>query len=137
MNIISFIASFLHIALLVIVYIILPKLAPPDKEEDIKHWILTSFSSIFLILIMASSYEKVNVFVLLFIGVVVISGIAWWVPSYIPKDDQYLVSNILIVISSAFITIISTLFSLEDTETLGLHQASILEKFMGGKRKLR
>lgn len=137
MNIISLIATFLHLTLLIVVYLVVPEVSPPDQVESIKHWVLTAFSAIFLLLIMVSAKDEVNVFVIFLIGAIVISGLVWWVPSYISKEDQDLVSHILIVSSSVFITVISALFSLHATESLGVQQTGTFEGLIGGKRKRR
>ena len=137
MNIISLIASFLHLTLLLSVYLIVPEVAPHDQVESIKHWVLTAFSATFLLLIMISAKDELNVFIIFLVGAVVLSGIVWWVPTYIPKEDQELVSHILIVSSSVFITIISALFSLGETESLGIQQTGAFEGLIGGKRRRR
>lgn len=135
MNVISLIASFLHLTLLIVVYLVVPEVAPENQVETIKHWVLTAFSAIFLMLIMISAKDEVNVFVIFLIGAIVISGLVWWVPSYIPKEDQDLVSHILIVSSSIFITLISAIFSLHETESLGIQQTSTFEGIVGGKKR--
>lgn len=135
MNVISLVASFLHLTLLIVVYLVVPEVAPENQVETIKHWVLTAFSSIFLLLIMISAKDEVNVFVIFLVGAIVISGLIWWVPTYIPKEDQDLVSHILIVTSSIFITIVSALFSLHETESLGIQQTSALEGIIGGKKR--
>lgn len=135
MNLLSLIASFLHLTLLIVVYLVVPEIAPENQVEEIKHWVLTSFSAIFLLLIMISAKDEVNVFVIFLVGAIVISGIVWWVPTYIAKEDQELVSHILIVSSSVFITIISALFSLHETESLGIQQTSTFEGIIGGRKR--
>ncbi len=135
MNVISFIARFLHLALLIIVYLVVPEVAPENQVETIKHWVLTAASSIFLLLIMISAKDELNVFALFLIGAIIITGLIWWVPTYIRKEDQDLVSHILIVSSSIFITIVSALFSLHDTESIGIQQTSAFEGIIGGKRR--
>lgn len=137
MNLISLLASFLHLTLLIVVYLVVPEVTPDSQVETVKHWVLTAFSSIFLLLIMISAKDELNVFIIFLVGVLVLSGIIWWVPSYIKKEDQDLVSHILIVSSSVFITIISALFSLHETETLGIQQTSTFEGLLGGKRRRR
>lgn len=137
MNVLSLIATFLHLGLLVSVYLVIPEFAPKDQVESIKHWVLTAFSATFLLLIMISAKDEVNVFIIFLVGAVVLTGIVWWVPTYIPKEDQELVSHILIVSSSVFITIISALYSLESTESLGLQQTAALEGLAGGRRRRR
>lgn len=137
MNVIGLLASVLHIVLLVSVYLLVPELAPKEQAEDIKHWVLASFSGIFLLLMMISAKDKVNIFIIFFVGAIVISGILWWVPSYIPKEDQELTIHILIISSSIFISIISAIFSLSETESLGYQQTGVLESLAGGRRKRR
>ncbi len=135
MNVISLLSSFLHLTLLIVVYLVIPEIAPEDQVETIKHWVLTAFSSIFLLLIMISAKDELNVFALFLIGAIIITGLIWWVPTYIRKEDQDLVSHILIVSSSIFITIVSALFSLHDTESIGIQQTSAFEGIIGGKRR--
>ena len=135
MNVISLIASFLHLTLLIVVYLVVPEVAPKEQVETIKHWVLTAFSATFLLLIMISAKDEMNVFAIFLIGAIVLSGIVWWVPTYIPKEDQDLVSHILIVSSSVFITIISALFSLHETESLGIQQTSAFEGIIGGRKR--
>lgn len=137
MNIVSLVATFLHLVLLISVYLIVPEVAPHDQVESIKHWVLTAFSATFLLLIMISAKDELNVFIIFLVGAVVLSGLIWWVPTYIPKEDQDLVSHILIVSSSVFITFISALFSLGETESLGIQQTGALEGLVGGKRRRR
>jgi hypothetical protein len=137
MNLISLIATFLHLTLLIVVYLVIPETAPPDQVESIKHWVLTAFSATFLLLIMISAKDEINVFVIFLVGAIVLSGLIWWVPTYIPKEEQDLVSHILIVSSSVFITIVSALFSLHETESLGVQQTGALEGIIGGKRRRR
>jgi hypothetical protein len=137
MNLISLIATFLHLTLLIVVYLVIPEAAPPDQVETIKHWVLTAFSATFLLLIMISAKDEINVFVIFLVGAVVLSGLIWWVPTYIPKEDQDLVSHILIVSSSVFITVISAIFSLHETESLGVQQTGVFEGIIGGKRRRR
>lgn len=137
MEIIGLLASVLHIILLVSVYLLIPELAPKDQVENIKRWVLASFSAIFLMLITVSAKDKVNIFIIMFVGVVVLSGILWWVPSYIPEEDQDLAIHILIISSSIFITLISLIFSLPETEALGYQQTGVFESLAGGKRRRR
>jgi len=137
MNVLGLVASLLHIILLVSVYLVVPELVSPEKTEDVQHWVLVSFSIIFLLLITVSAKDKINIFVLLLIGAIVITGLVWWVPAYIPKDKQDLASHILIVSSSVFITLISVVYSLRETETLGLQETSTFEGLIGGKRRRR
>jgi hypothetical protein len=137
MNLISLIATFLHLTLLIVVYLVIPETAPPEQVDSIKHWVLTAFSATFLLLIMVSAKDEVNIFVIFLVGAIVLSGIIWWVPTYIPKEDQELVSHILIVSSSVFITIVSAIFSLHETEAIGVQQTGVLEGLVGGRRRRR
>ena len=137
MNWIGLIASILHITLLVVVYLVVPEYVPSDQKEDVKHWILVSFSLVFLILTTLSVENKVNIFIILFVGAIVLSGLIWWVPEYIPKEDQDLASHILIISSSIVISLISAIYSLSETETIGVQQTGVYEALLGGKRRRR
>lgn len=137
MKLIGLIASFLHITLLIVMYLVLPKLVSPEKKETVEHWVLASFSAVFLLLTMASVTNILSMFIVLVIGSVVLSGIVWWVPTYIPEEDQDLASHILIIASSVLITSLSLIFSLQETEVLGIQQTSAYEGLLGGKRRRR
>lgn len=118
-------------------YLVVPSVVSPERKEIVEHWILASFSAIFLILTMASVTNVLSIFVVLIVGAVVLSGIIWWVPAYIPEEDQDLASHILIISSSVLITSLSLFYSLQDTEVLGLQQTSAYEALLGGKRRRR
>ena len=118
-------------------YLVVPSIVSPEKKETVEHWILASFSAIFLILTMASVTNVLSIFVVLIVGAVVLSGLIWWVPTYIPEEDQDLASHILIISSSVLITSLSLSYSLQDTEVLGLQQTSAYEALLGGKRRRR
>jgi hypothetical protein len=137
MNWIGLAASVLHITLLIIMYLVVPKFAPPSQKETIEHWVLASFSAVFLVLTMVSVKDVLNIFIILAVGSVVLSGLVWWVPTYIPEEDQELASHILIIASSLVITTISIVYSLHETEVLGLQQTSAYEALLGGKRRRR
>jgi hypothetical protein len=135
MNLIGLLASFLHIVLLIVVYLIIPKLVSPDKKDDVEHWVLASFSAVFLLLTVVSVRNMISMFVVLLIGAVVLSGLIWWVPTYIPEEDRELASHGLIIASSIVITSMSLYYSLQETELLGLQQTSSYEGLLGGKRR--
>ena len=135
MNVIGLIASVLHIILLIVMYLVVPEVVSPDKRETIEHWVLASFSGIFLLLTMVSVKNMLSIFTVLLVGVIVLSGLVWWVPTYIPQEDQELASHILIIASTIFISTLSAIFSLHETEVLGLQQTSAYEALLGGKRK--
>lgn len=137
MNLIGLLASFLHIVLLVVMYLVIPKLVAPEKKEVTEHWILASFSAIFLLLTIVSVKNTLSMFVVFLIGAVILSGIIWWIPTYIAEEDQDLVSHILIIVSSVAITSLSMFYSLQETEVLGLQQTGTYESLLGGRRKRR
>ncbi len=134
---IGVLASVLHIILLIVMYLVVPNVVPHDRKEDIEHWVLASFSAVFLLLTIVSVKDTLNVFIIILVGSVVLSGLIWWVPTYVPEEDQELTSHILIIASSITITTISFLYSLQETEILGLQQTSAYEALLGGKRRRR
>jgi hypothetical protein len=85
MKTIAVIAGVLHISLLLITYFLLPYVVPEDMIEDIKHWVLVSFSAIFLLLVMIDERKLLNVFVIFLIGGVTLAGIGWLIPQYVKK----------------------------------------------------
>lgn len=137
MNVIGLVANLLHIGLLVVIYLVIPKTVVPERQENIQHWVFVSFSAIFLLLTIVSARDKINIFIIFLIGAIVLSGLIWWVPKYIPEEDQDLASHVLIIASSLFITLISAFYSLTETEIIGIQQTGTYEGIIGGKRRRR
>ena len=131
MNLVGLSASLLHVVLLIVMYFIVPTYVPDDMKSEVKNWILVSFSSLFFILIISYTRNIINIGVFIIVGVFVLSGILWWIPTYVKKEDQDTSIHILIVTSSAFIAIVNFL---SQTEYLGFHQSNV-EDIIGGKRR--
>jgi hypothetical protein len=109
---IAILAGILHILLLVVTYLVLPYVVPEEMLDDIKHWVLVSFSSIFLLLVMIDESRLLNVFIIFLIGGLTLLLIAWVIPKYVKeKQDRVLATHILIVSSSIFITMVGAIFT--------------------------
>jgi hypothetical protein len=74
------------------IYVIIHKYASANQDE-IREWVSLGFNAIlFAIVLYETSFKYMNVYggiaaLLLAIGVA-LSGIYWWIPTYIPKDKQ-------------------------------------------------
>jgi hypothetical protein len=112
-------------------YFVLPKYVPDEMKNEVKNWILVAFSSLFFILIISYTRNLINITIFILVGAVMLSGVLWWIPTYVKKEDQDTAVHILIVSSSAFIAIVNFL---SQTEYLGFHQSNV-EDIVGGRRR--
>lgn len=135
MKLIAVIAGVLHILLLLITYFVLPYVTPPDMLEDIKHWVLVSFSSIFLLIVMIDERKILNVFFIFSIGVLTLLGIAWIIPKYVKKEDRALSTHLLIVSSSIFITMIAAFLSKDSDIPLSQQPTFTSTASIAGRRR--
>ena len=74
-------------------FVIIPKYAPKDQVTMIQDWLGLGFSGLILLVSLFSSKfsnESMTIKALFFLVVlaVSISGIYWWIPKYIKKDEQ-------------------------------------------------
>jgi len=98
MNILLFLI--LLTALLVSIFVIIPKYAPQKNQALIKDWVGLGFNAI--LLLWALGLSKGNdptlaipfVFYLFVVGVCV-SGVLWWIPKYIKPEDQAQAASIM------------------------------------------
>jgi len=74
-------------------FVIIPKYAPKDQVTIIQDWLGLGFSGLILIISVFSSRfssESMAIKTVFFLVVLAISlsGIYWWIPKYIKKEDQ-------------------------------------------------
>lgn len=79
-------------------YAIIPKYAPRGQEDMIQDWVGLGFNGVlFAIVLYQTRLQYINVYggilgLLLAIGVA-LSGVYWWIPTYIPKSKQATVTK--------------------------------------------
>ena len=102
-------------------YIIIPKFAPDDQQDMIQSWTGLAFNGVLLsVVVFQTRFQDPSlitpiIFYLFVIGFVV-SGIYWWIPTYIPKEDQDETTHIIFLSVSMGIVLINGLHtSLRDT----------------------
>lgn len=135
MKVIAIVAGVLHITLLLVTYFLLPYVVPAEMLEDIKHWVLVSFSAIFLLLVMIDERKVLNVFVIFLIGAITLAGIAWAIPNYIKKEDRALSTHLLIVSSSIFITMVGAIFTSDENIPLSQQPTFTSTASVAGRRR--
>lgn len=80
-------------ALFVSLFVIIPKYADPNQEAIIQDWVGLGFNGLlFLIVLLQTKFQYMNVyyaiaFFAIAVGVAV-SGVYWWIPKYIKKENQ-------------------------------------------------
>lgn len=74
-------------------YAIIPTYAPPAQQNMIQEWVGLGFNGLlFAVVLYQTRFQYMNVYggilaFLLAIGVA-LSGVYWWIPTYIPKSKQ-------------------------------------------------
>lgn len=79
--------------LLISLYVIIPKYANPKDEAIIQDWVGLGFNGLlFLIVLYETNLKYMNVYYaiafFLVALVVALSGVYWWIPTYIKKEKQ-------------------------------------------------
>lgn len=79
--------------LLVSLFVIIPKYAPPSQQAIIQDWVGLSFNALlFGIVLYETRLKYVNVYyaIAFFVVAVIValSGVYGWIPKYIPKEKQ-------------------------------------------------
>ena len=80
-------------SLLTSLYVIIPKYAPQKQQDEISEWVSLGFNGLlFTIVLYETSFKYMNVYggiAVLFIAIgVALSGIYWWIPTYMPGNKQ-------------------------------------------------
>lgn len=79
--------------LFVSLFVIIPKYAPPSQEAILQDWIGLGFNGLlFLIVLYETQLKYRNVYYAIsffFVALAVaLSGVYWWIPTYIKKEKQ-------------------------------------------------
>jgi hypothetical protein len=126
MNLYVFIASTLNLLTILVSYWIIPTFVPIDKQVSVRYWLPVATSSIFLILSITSSSSISTSFLLIsLLAVFVLSGVFWWIPTYVNKSDQDTAQHWLIISSSIVLTIANIFFY----ESLGASPTTLVSTF--------
>ena len=79
-------------------YVVIPNFAPSDQQDIIQEWLGLGFNGLlFAIVLYQTSFQYMNVYAgilaLVIALVVALSGVYWWIPTYIPKSKQVTVTK--------------------------------------------
>ena len=122
----------------ILYYAIIPELVNEDEQNNASHIVSLLSSVISLLLnIYSISFTYINliyIFIFAFIISIVISGIYWWIPTYVPKDEQDRTERYLIMITSLLV-MLSTIFQSSAVFTGSSTVYLLSSGKIGGKRK--
>ena len=111
MNILIFLS--LLSVLLTSVFWIIPTYAPPEQREIIKDWVGIGFSGLLLLFALVETRIQDPTLILpvvfyLFVLALCLSGVYWWIPTYVHPDEQnnatmwlFLTTSIAVSVSNA------------------------------------
>lgn len=126
MNIYVFIASSLNLLSILVSYWIIPTYVPIDKQTTVRFWLPVSISSVFLILSIASSTSvEISLLFVSLLAVFVLSGIFWWIPTYVKPSEQDVAQHWLVISASIVLTVANVFFY----EYLGAAPTTLVSTF--------
>lgn len=126
MNIYVFIASSLNLLSILVSYWIVPTFVPIDKQVSVRYWLPVASSSVFLLLsIVSASSVEISLLLISLLAIFVLSGVFWWIPTYVKKSDQDTAQHWLIISSSIVLTIANIFFY----ESLGASPTTLVTTF--------
>ena len=103
------------LTLFIIVFFVIPKYVPADKQDDATHWSMVSYSALlFLLTALKSEFDAMSIsMVVLFVLIIGLqtSGVYWWIPTYIPASAQADVTHWMIIGSSMTILLMGIVFT--------------------------
>jgi hypothetical protein len=101
--------------LFIVVFFVIPKYVPLDQQDDATHWAMVTYSALlFLMSALKTEFDAMSIsMVLLFILIIAIqtSGVYWWIPKYVPADDQLNTIHWMIIGSSMAILLAGIVFT--------------------------
>lgn len=121
MNLVLFLG--LLTILLVSIFWIIPTFAPKDKQDEIKEWLGLGFSGMLLVIALFETRmrdESLTIPVVFYLGVLALclSGVYWWIPTYVKPKEQKTATTWLFY-SVTIAIILTNLFSPAMRPTLG------------------
>ena len=111
MNLLLFLC--LVVSLLASVFWIIPKYASEKDQEIIKDWLGIGFAGLLLTITLIETRAQDSTLVIpivlyLLVLAICLSGIYWWIPTYIPKPEQhkaislmFLVVNLAVIVTNS------------------------------------
>lgn len=101
----------LLILLFISLFVIIPTYASKDKQKEIQNWVGMGFSGLLLLIVTFQTRDPtlcVPIMFYLFVLGVILSGIYWWIPKYIPKDNQNSAINNMFLASTLAIILVNS-----------------------------
>jgi hypothetical protein len=104
-------------------FLIIPALAPADQKDIIQDWVGLGFSGLLLVLsLFQTRFSDGSLLtpVLFYIVVVlfVLSGVYWWIPTFIPAANQSDTTKYMFLSTTLAIILVNTLNSFRKPPTV-------------------
>jgi hypothetical protein len=101
--------------LFAIVFFIIPRYVPPDQQDDATHWAMVTYSALmFLMTALKTEFDSMSIsMIVLFVLIIAFqtSGVYWWIPKYIPAENQQDTIHWMIIGSSMAILLAGVVFT--------------------------
>jgi hypothetical protein len=103
------------LTLFIVVFFVIPKYVPADKQDDATHWSMVAYSALlFLMTALKTEFDAMSIsMVVLFILIIALqtSGVYWWIPKYVAAGSQPQVTHWMIIGSSMAILLMGIIFT--------------------------
>lgn len=118
-------------SLFVSLFVIIPKFAPPGKENVLQNWVGLGFNALLFLYVLVETggrYKRIYPAIAFFLFVVAFDLLAtlWWIPSYISADKQANITKILFTVSSVLILLTNVITKAVPVTFVGLRQTQSL-----------
>lgn len=130
--------------LFISLFLIIPAFAPEDQQDMIKDWVGLGFSGLLLVLsLFQTKFSDGSLLtpVLFYVVVVlfVLSGVYWWIPTFIPAAKQSDTTKYMFLSTTLAIILVNTFNSFkkapEPVPTMVMMQPQEKKSWLGGRRR--
>lgn len=133
----------LFVMLFISLFLIIPAFAPADQQDMIKDWVGLGFSGLLLVLsLFQTKFSDGSLLtpVLFYVVVVlfVLSGVYWWIPTFIPAASQSDTTKYMFLSTTLAIILVNTFNSFKRApavEPMMAMQPQPQKSWFGGRRK--
>ena len=121
---------------------IIPTFAPKDKQQIIQDWLMFGFTGLLLVIALVTvdfqnPYGYIPFLFYIIVLAVVLSGVLWWIPTYIPASNRSITTQLLFVSATLSVMIINLINKGSSAVVLktGLMGVEYMTPTVGGRRR--
>jgi hypothetical protein len=121
---------------------IIPTFAPKDKQQIIQDWLMFGFTGLLLVISLftvdfENPYGYIPFTFYILVLALVISGVVWWIPSYVPVSNRTTATQLLFITATLSVMVVN-LINKRSSATIfksGLMGVEYMTPSLGGRRR--